>query len=113
MSSEKIKTTRLILGIMTTLILSFVFVSLSNNNNLSFAQRPFGFGPFGENRFYTFGTISSIQNDNNSNPAWILTGFWKTNLINQTQSNSANVSGSVFNTSFKMIMTNKSHIHIQ
>jgi hypothetical protein len=113
MSAEKIIATRLILGIIATmLILSVISISLSNNNNiLAFAQRPFGFGPFGENRFYTFGTISSIQNDNNGNPAWILTGFWKTNLINQTQTNGANLSGSVFNTSFKMVMTNGSGAH--
>jgi hypothetical protein len=93
------------------LILALVFVGLSNsNNNIILAQR--SFGPFGENRFYIFGMISSVQNDNSGKPAWILTGFWKTNLLNQTQTNIANTSaGAVFNTSFKMIMTNGSGMH--
>jgi hypothetical protein len=97
----------------TLLILAIVFVSLnnSNSNSIAFAQRPFG--PFGENRFYTFGAISSVQDDHNGKPAWILTGFWKTNLINQTRTNNVNASTpeGTFSTSFRMIMTNGSAMH--
>ena len=112
MSDKKLVLNSLIPGtIAAMLILALVFVGLSNsNNNIIIAQR--SFGPFGENRFYIFGMISSVQNDNSGKPAWILTGFWKTNLLNQTQTNIANTSaGAVFNTSFKMIMTNGSGMH--
>ena len=63
----------------------------------------------------TFGTIASIQNDENGNPSWIVAGHWKTNLLNnQSQSSSSQgnttsspststSSGSVFNTSFRMV----------
>jgi hypothetical protein len=107
MSTKKIAANRILAVITSTLlILAIVFVSLSNrSDSVAIAQRPFG--PYGENRLYTFGTISSIQNDHNGKPAWILTGFWKTNLINQT----SNASAAVFNTSFRMIMTNGSAMH--
>ena len=64
----------------------------------------------------TFGTIASIQNDENGNPSWIVSGHWKANLLNnQSQSSSSSQgnttssspspasSGSVFNASFKMV----------
>jgi hypothetical protein len=112
------------------LILVIVFISLNNissssNKSIAFAQQPFRFNPFGENRNYTFGAISSVQDDANGKPAWILTGFWKTNLINRTATttmttptSSANAStaqgganANVFSTSFRMIMTNGSAMH--
>jgi hypothetical protein len=38
--------------------------------------------PFGSDiRNYTFGTISSIQNDETGLPTWIVAGHWKTNLL--------------------------------
>ena len=112
------------------LILAIVFISLNNissssDNGTALAQRPFRFSPFRENINYTFGAISSVQDDNNDKPAWILTGFWKTNLINRTATttmttptSSANAStaqgganANVFSTSFRMIMTNGSAMH--
>jgi hypothetical protein len=118
MSTDKIAANRLTaVTTATLLILSIVFVSLNiNSNSNAFAQGPFRFGPFGENRIYTFGAISSVQDDNNGKPAWILTGFWKTNLINQTtQTSNTNApaigGGAVFSTSFRMIMTNGSGMH--
>jgi hypothetical protein len=120
MSTKSIAANRLVAVITAAmLILAIVFVSLNNNSGSTvFAQRPFRFNPFGENRFYTFGAISSVQDDNNGKPAWILTGFWKTNLINQTTTQTSNTNTSalgrgenVFSTSFRMIMTNGSGMH--
>jgi hypothetical protein len=108
MSTKKIGVTNTLISVITStlLILATVSVSLGNGtSSIAFAQRPLG--PFGENRVYTFGMISSVQDDNNGKPHWILNGFWKTNLINQT----SNASGAVFNTSFRMIMTNGSGMH--
>jgi hypothetical protein len=109
------------------LILVIVFISLNNissssGNGTALAQQPFRFSPFRENINYTFGAISSVQDDNNGKPAWILTGFWKTNLINHTTSmttptssvNGSTVQGgsaNVFTASFRMIMTNGSAMH--
>lgn len=118
MSTDKIAANRLtVVTTATLLILSIAFVSLNiTSNSNAFAQGNSRFGPFGENRIYTFGAISSVQDDNNGKPAWILTGFWKTNLINQTtQTSSTNApaigAGAVFSTSFRMIMTNGSGMH--
>ncbi len=109
------------------LILATAFISLNNISssssiNTALAQRPFRFNPFGESINYTFGAISSVQDDSNGKPAWILTGFWKTNLINHTTTltrptGSANAStilggdSNVFTASFRMIMTNGSALH--
>ena len=35
---------------------------------------------------FTFGAISSIQNDENGKPDWIITGHWKTNLLSENAS---------------------------
>ena len=127
--STKTMANRLIAVIIAEmLIVAIVFVSLDNNSsNISgssstvLAQRPFRFNPFGEARNYTFGAISSVQDDSNGKPAWILTGFWKTNLINHTATttptSSANGpelqggSANIFTASFRMIMTNGSAMH--
>lgn len=45
---------------------------------------------------YTFGVISSIQNDENGNPAWLVAGHWKTNLLsNQSSSNDSSFNAQV------------------
>lgn len=109
------------------LILAIAFISLNNisnssSNGTALAQQPFKFSPFRESINYTFGAISSVQDDNNGKPAWILTGFWKTNLINHTTTltrptGSANGSmtqaggSNIFTASFRMIMTNGSAAH--
>src|SRR5215207_3656957 len=38
---------------------------------------------------YAFGTIASLQNDENGNPTWIVSGLWKGSLSmdNKTQGN--------------------------
>lgn len=51
---------------------------------------------------YTFGIITSIQNDEEGNPTWIVSGHWKSNLLNDTKTGPEN-EPSIFDTSFKMI----------
>ncbi len=87
-----------------TLIAGIIFVSSASGNNVAFAQGIYG----ATNTPFTFGTIDSVQNGHNGKPSWVLSGGWKTNLINQTQNNP---SGAVFNTSFRMIMLNGSADH--
>jgi hypothetical protein len=61
---------------------------------------------------YEFGTISSIQNDENGNPAWILSGHWKGNLANnQSSVESQAFGGESFNTQFEMVRLNGSAGH--
>lgn len=65
---------------------------------------------------YTFGTISSIQNDESGNPAWVLSGHWKANLLNNqsnvsSQGNISSSSGPTFNVSVEMITLNGTAAH--
>ena len=71
---------------------------------------------------YAAGTIASIQNDENGNPAWVLSGYWKASLTegakgNQSSpaSNSTSVMGEdmsnkvgKFGAWFDMVRTNGS-----
>jgi hypothetical protein len=60
---------------------------------------------------FQFGNIASIQNDNEGKPSWILSGHWKSNLLNASGSDQAN--SSVFSTSFEMVKLDgeNSHTH--
>jgi hypothetical protein len=77
---------------------------------------------------YAFGTIASLQNDENGNPTWIVSGLWKGSLSmsNKTQGGEANqtiatatnasvATGSLpnatFYSKFNMVMTNGSAMH--
>jgi hypothetical protein len=81
---------------------------------------------------HAFGTIASLQNDENGNPTWIVSGLWKGSLsmgnktqggggANQTTSTpttnatAAATTGSLpnatFNSKFNMVMTNGSAKH--
>lgn len=73
---------------------------------------------------YAFGTIASLQNDENGNPTWIVSGVWKGSISmdNKTQGNqsattnaTAAAAGSLpnatFYSKFNMVMTNGSAMH--
>jgi hypothetical protein len=79
---------------------------------------------------YAFGTIASLQNDENGNPTWIVSGIWKGSLSmgnetqgvggNQTNTTSAATNATsttdgpanaTFNSKFSMVMTNGSAMH--
>jgi len=65
---------------------------------------------------YAFGTISSLQNDENGNPTWIVSGLWKGNyssLQAKAYLSTANASlpNATFNSKFDMVMTNGSAMH--
>jgi hypothetical protein len=79
---------------------------------------------------YAFGTIASLQNDENGNSTWIVSGIWKGSLSmgNETQgvgSNRTNTTSAAanatsttgggpnatFNSKFSMVMTNGSAMH--
>lgn len=72
--------------------------------------------PYGNNiGEYGFGTISSVQNDENGNPGWVLSGHWKSNLANnqslvEGQGNET-LAGESFDTQFEMVRLNGSAEH--
>jgi hypothetical protein len=64
---------------------------------------------------YAFGTIASLQNDENGNPIWIVSGFYKGSLSmnNKTQDGAApgSLPNATLNSKFNMVMTNGSAMH--
>jgi len=64
---------------------------------------------------YAFGTIASLQNDENGKPIWIVSGFYKGSLSmnNKTQVGAATGSlpNATLNSKFNMVMTNGSAMH--
>jgi hypothetical protein len=64
---------------------------------------------------YAFGTIASLQNDENGNPIWIVSGLYKGSLSmnNKTQDEAATGSlpNATLNSKFNMVMTNGSAMH--
>jgi hypothetical protein len=78
--------------------------------------------PFGQARNFTFGPIASIQNNESGQPAWVVLGFWRGNLLsfNETTTttttdnnddNASSVVAAVFNANLRMIMLNGSGAH--
>jgi hypothetical protein len=64
---------------------------------------------------YIFGTIASLQNDENGNLTWILSGNWRTNILTQLIGNPIKNSSSaglpLFDAFFDMVLTNGSAKH--
>ncbi len=65
--------------------------------------------------WYAFGTIASLQNDENGNPLWVVSGHYKGSLSmnNKTQDGNATDSlpNATLNAKFNMVMTNGSAMH--
>jgi hypothetical protein len=61
---------------------------------------------------YASGTIASMQNDENGNPTWIVSGQWKASMAEDKYANGANATESArFSAAFDMVMTNGSAQH--
>ncbi len=83
---------------------------------IPYGQQP----PFGQSSNFTFGPIASIQNNETGQPAWLVIGHWRSNLLsfNQTTTttdnsdgNSSSIEGAVFSANLRMIMLNGSGAH--
>jgi hypothetical protein len=103
------------------------------NNAIAYPQQKQGYSYHNKMMMqpglYAFGTMASLQNDENGNPTWIVSGIWKGSLSmgneiqgvgsNQTNSSSAANATSTaggppnatFNSKFNMVMTNGSAMH--
>jgi hypothetical protein len=64
---------------------------------------------------YAMGTIASLQNDENGNPTWIVSGFYKGSVSMNDKTQDGNATGALPNATFKaqfnMVMTNGSAMH--
>jgi hypothetical protein len=64
---------------------------------------------------YAFGTIASLQNDENGNPTWIVSGLYKASLSMNNKTQDGAVTSSLPNATvdskFNMVMTNGSAMH--
>jgi hypothetical protein len=64
---------------------------------------------------YALGTIASLQNDENGNPIWIVSGLYKGSISMNNKTQDGNATGSLpnatLNAKFNMVMTNGSAMH--
>jgi hypothetical protein len=104
------------------------------NNAIAYPQQKQGYSYHNKQMMmqpglYAFGTMASLQNDENGNPTWIVSGIWEGSLSmgnetqgvgsNQTNSSSAANATSTaggppnatFNSKFNMVITNGSAMH--
>ena len=58
-----------------------------------------------------FGAISSIQNNNQGKPGWVLSGHWFTNIINKTKDSFNQTNPAKFDSWFYMSMLDGSAMH--
>jgi hypothetical protein len=85
---------------------------------------PYGQEPFAQAGNFSFGPIGSIQNNESGQPAWVVVGFWRGNLLsfndttiatttteNGNGNDSSPAAAAVFNANLRMIMLNGSGAH--
>jgi hypothetical protein len=132
--TKKKSTTGLLLVVLSAAILSLgaaILVSLSaiqNNTSMAYPQQQQRLGYYSHSQGglkpeeYAAGTISSLQNNQNGNPAWIVSGYWKGGLImNKSSTSSTNTNTTstskpplptgIFRAMFNMVMLNGSAMH--
>jgi hypothetical protein len=64
-----------------------------------------------DHKGWIFGPISSIQNNKEGEPAWILSGHWVTNIINKTKDSFNQSNPAKFDSWISMVMLNGSAMH--
>lgn len=67
--------------------------------------------PFVGSGNYSFGPIASIQNDATGNPAWVVSGNWKGNILNFTQGDNNSTENVVFSANVNMVTLNGTGTH--
>jgi hypothetical protein len=131
-TKKKKSTTRLLLVVLgaTILILGIEATSLvhlaaiQNSITMAYPQQRVGYyyshsqdGDEMKPGEYAAGTIASLQNNQNGNPAWIVSGYWKGGLIMNKSSSNTNTATSnppptgIFSAEFSMVMLNGSAMH--
>jgi hypothetical protein len=91
---------------------------ITQNNAIAYPQQKQGYSHddmMMKPGSYAFGTIASLQNDENGNPIWIVSGLYKASLSmnNKTQDGAAKGSlpNATVDSKFNMVMTNGSAMH--
>jgi hypothetical protein len=64
-----------------------------------------------ERKDMTFGAISSIQNNEQGEPSWILSGHWITNIINKTMDSFNQTNSAKFDSWIYMVMLDGTAMH--
>jgi hypothetical protein len=122
-----------ILTISVIVSAAILISGILQNNAIAYPQQKQGYSHnkmMMQPGLYAFGTMASLQNDENGNPTWIVSGIWKGSLSmgNETQGmegNQTNTTSAVanatsttggppnatFNSKFNMVMTNGSAKH--
>ena len=121
---------------MQTKLLSILFIVSAailvsgaiQSSAIAYPQQKQGYSPQNtmvQPGLYAFGTIASLQNDENGNPTWIVSGLWEGSLTNKTQGGEGNqtatttnastatasLPNATFHSKFNMVMTNGSAMH--
>ena len=121
---------------MQTKLLSILFIVSAailvsgaiQSSAIAYPQQKQGYSPHNKMMqpgLYAFGTIASLQNDENGNPTWIVSGLWEGSLTNKTQGGEGNqtatttnastatasLPNATFHSKFNMVMTNGSAMH--
>jgi len=64
-----------------------------------------------DHKGWIFGSISSIQNNNQGKPEWVVSGHWFTNIINKTKDSFNQTNPAKFDSWFYMAMLDGSAMH--
>ena len=107
--------------ILTISLIVFAAILLSGiiqNNATAYPQQKQGYSyddKMMKPGSYAFGTIASLQNDENGNPTWIVSGLYKASLSmnNKTQdgASTGSLPNATVDSKFNMVMTNGSAMH--
>ena len=107
-----------ILTISLTVSAAILVSGITQSNAITYPQQKQGYSHddmMMKPGSYAFGTIASLQNDENGNPTWIVSGLYKASLSmnNKTQDGAATGSlpNATVDSKFNMVMTNGSAMH--
>ena len=117
-----------LLSILSIVSAAILVSGAIQNSAIAYSQQKQGYSPQNtmvQPGLYAFGTIASLQNDENGNPTWIVSGLWEGSLTNKTQggegnqstttanasTTTANLPNATLNSKFSMVMTNGSAMH--
>jgi len=96
------------------LIVAIVAISIQNSVMAQEKQEYSDHDKMMKPGLYAFGTIASLQNDENGKPKWIVSGLYKGSLsMNKTQDGAAigSLPNATLKAKFSMVMTNGSAMH--
>jgi hypothetical protein len=129
-TKKKKSTTRLLVVLAATILalgtaaaILVSFSAIQNNSSMAYPQQRVGYyshSQGGEMKpgEYAAGSIASLQNNQNGNPAWIVSGYWKGGVIMNKSSSNTNttstnkpLSAGIFRAMFNMVMLNGSAMH--